>query len=108
MKVRTLFTTALAGLMMGTLALAGAPQAMARDRGGRDTRGQQSRQYGGNSNWQGGWQNTYDQQRGQGRRNRRFRDKDKQNRGRHRGWYKTNERGCENSRRQDREQDRDR
>jgi hypothetical protein len=108
MKVRTLLTTALAGLTLGTMALIGAPQAIARDRGGRNETRQDSRQYGGDSYSNRGCQGTYGQKRGNDRHGKSFRDKEKQNRGRHRGWYKSNERGRENGRQYDRDGDRDR
>lgn len=108
MKVRTLLTTALAGLTMGTMALIGAPQAIARDRDDSNARGQDFRQYGGNSDSYGGRQDTYDQNRGGGRRFQNRRNKKTHDRGRHRGWYKADERGRENGRQYNRDQDRDR
>ncbi|HEY3412507.1 MAG TPA: hypothetical protein VGM51_05520 [Armatimonadota bacterium] len=128
MKIRTLLTTAVAGLTLGTMGLIGAPQAIARDHGDRDDERQESRHnnrnsdsysrnsdsygrnsdsYGWNSDPYGGNWSGYGQERGQRQRDS-FRGKSKHNRGRHRGWYKSNGRGHQNNRWQDRDQDGDR
>ena len=83
---------ALAVISMGLLAIAGAPQAMAKHADKERSRDQGYRQSGGDPNSLGGWLNRYNQgyTGTSNDRNNRDRDDYRRDNGRHRGWYKGN------------------